>query len=146
MYNLQSLRSLKSLELHVWGSGAHVTGDLFTYEGQWCLCSVAPILSQLTPTLHHLRITFSISGYPTPLRSHLEIVHWAELLRQLERFSQLQHIVLEVRPRKASRVLPDALYTVADFVERKLGTLVASGLLEVEVVELENGPTRRGDR
>ena len=143
MYNLPSLQNLKSLEVHVWGSGPHVTGDLFTYDGQWCLCSVAPILSQLSPTLSRLRIKFSVSGYPAQMRQHLGIVHWAELQRQLERFTHLETIAFEVCPRKASHVLPESLYIVADTVEHRLASLVDRGVLEVEVTETDNGSPRR---
>lgn len=74
-------------------------------------------------------------------------MHWLELRRQLERFTLLEKVEVEVRPRRANHVLAEALYTVADFFERKLAPLVDSGLLEVEVTEMEAGPTsRRGER
>lgn len=133
MFNLPSLTSLRSFELHVWSSGAHITGDLFTYDGQWCLCSVAPILSQLQPTLHHIRIDFSISGYRAHLLGHLQTMDWAGLQSQFKRFSELQSIYLEVRPRKGHNVLPESLFAVSELAERKLAPLVASGLLEVDV-------------
>ena len=133
MFKLQSLAALRCLRLNVWTSGPHITGELFTYNGQWCLCSVAPILAQALPTLHHVHITLSISGYPAQLRTHLANIDWSGLQRQLDRFVDLRTVNIEVRPRKGHNVLPESLHVVSSLAEHKLSSYVARGMLEVEV-------------
>lgn len=133
MFNLSSLAALTTLELHVWTSGAHITGDLFTYDGQWCLCSVAPMLSLLQPTLQHIGLTLSLSGYPPQLRSHLTHIDWPALRAAFDRFPALATVRLEVKPRRGHNVLPEALFAVADIAERRLAPLAARAVLDVEV-------------
>lgn len=133
MFNLPSLMVLTTLELHVWTSGAHITGDLFTYDGQWCLCSVAPMLGLLQPTLHRIALTLSLSGYPPQLRSHLTHIDWPALRAALGRFPALTEVHLEVKPRRGHNVLPEAIYEVANIAERRLAPLAPGVELEVDV-------------
>lgn len=146
-FNLPSLAVLRALELQIWSSGAHVTGDLFTYEGQWCLCSVAPLLGYLQPTLQTLRVVLHLSGYPAALRAHLaDGVDWDALRRQLARFPRLAALAVELRPRRGQHVLPEALDTVQALVEQRLAPLAASGVLTVDVVDDIAPPPARGER
>ncbi|KAI0090841.1 hypothetical protein BDY19DRAFT_992248 [Irpex rosettiformis] len=128
---LASLTSLKSLSLHVWTSGTHLYGDVFTFVGQWCLCSVLPILSHISPTVERVTIILSISGDPSHLRGHLEQFDWQRLLNEFNRLTALEAVVFEIRQRLNVSVGDEATSTVAALVETKLSALVASGVLEV---------------
>ena len=146
MFNLPSLASLRTFGIHVWTSGAHITGDLFTYNGQWCLCSVAPMLSLLRPTLHHIYITLSISGYPLELRAHLQKIDWAGLQCQLDRFPNLKSVFMQVRPRRRSHVLYESLHVVSSMAEDRLAPLIARGILEIDISPELDIPPRPSDQ
>ncbi|GJE97862.1 hypothetical protein PsYK624_140840 [Phanerochaete sordida] len=146
--HLPTLGALRALELHVWSSGAHVRGDLFTYDGQWCVCSVAPLLAYLPARapLARVRLVVHVAGYAHALRAHLaDGVDWAVLLHELQRFPTLGAVAVEVRPRRGQHVRGDALDAVADLLESRLAPLVDAGVMTVEVTE-DVAPPARGER
>jgi hypothetical protein len=126
------MTSLKSLSLHVWTLGAHTFRDhVFTFVGQWCLCSVAPILLHVPPTLARLSIVLSISGDSSRLRTHLETVDWTRLQSEFDRMTALQSVVFEIRRRVGFNVGNEAFATVMALIEDRLAASLVSGILEI---------------